>query len=185
LDFENLKLNLKYINMKRLFVLAIMMAGLLNFNAFAQETAASDEISDEELVRFAMMEDSVMAFYASKNAELVEMIKNNDAIDGAARYNEIKAAWGNEEKMAAANITPEEQAAYQEILDFTESLANEVRTLKTDLIMDKDFLGAATYNKINKAMKEDPAVKERVDTKIAELRDQRQDDNELADGSGE
>jgi len=173
--------------MKRLFVLAIMMAGLLNLNAFAQETAApSDEITDEELVRFAMMEDSVMAFYESKNAELVEMIKNNDEIDGAARYNEIKAAWGNEEKMAEANITPEEHAAYQEILDFTESLANEVRTLKTDLIMDKDYLGAGTYNKINKAMKEDPAVKERVDTKIAELRDQRaNDDTELADGSGE
>lgn len=172
--------------MKRLFVLAIMLAGLLNLNAFAQETAPSDEITEEEVEKFAMMEDSVMAFYESKNAELVDMIKNNEAIDGAARYNEIKAAWGNEEKMQEANITPEENAAYQEILDFTESLANEVRTLKTDLIMDKDFLGAATYNKINKAMKEDPAVKERVDTKIAELKDQRSnDDTDLADGSGE
>ncbi|KEO73999.1 hypothetical protein [Anditalea andensis] len=171
--------------MKRLFVLAIMMAGLLNLNAIAQETAApSDEITEEELEKFAMMEDSVMSFYESKNAELVDMIKNNEAIDGAGRYNEIKAAWGNEEKMEAANITAEEQAAYQEILDFTESLADEVRTLKTDLIMDKDFLGASTYNKINKAMKEDPAVKERVDSKIAELKDQRENDNELADGVG-
>jgi len=172
--------------MKRLFVLAILLAGLMNFNAFAQgEAAASDEeITDEEIEKFAAMEDSVMAFYEQKNEELVEMIKNNETIDGAARYNEIKAAWGNEEKMEEANVTEEEKEAYQEILDFMESLAKEVTELKRGIIMDKELLGAATYNKINKAMKEDPSVKERVDSKIAEKKEQRDTvDNEEVDAN--
>jgi hypothetical protein len=162
--------------MKRLFVLAILLAGLLNLNAYAQtEGAASgDEITEEELEKFAAMEDSVMAFYEQKNEELVDMIKNNETIEGAGRYNEIKAAWGNEEKMEEINVTEEEKAAYQEILDFMESLAKEVTELKRGIIMDKELLGAATYNKINKAMKEDPEVKERVESKIAEKKEQRE-----------
>ncbi|WP_143961010.1 hypothetical protein [Litoribacter populi] len=160
--------------MKRLFVLAILLAGLMNVNAYAQTEANSDEITEEELEKFAAMEDSVMAFYESKNEELVDMIKNNETIEGAGRYNEIKAAWGDEEKMEAANVTDEEKEAYQEILDFMEELAKEVRELKTNIIMDKDQLGAATYNKINKAMKEDPEMKEKVDTKIAEKKEERE-----------
>jgi len=171
--------------MKRLFIVAILMSGLLNFNAFAQDApATTDEITEEELEKFAAMEDSVMAFYEAKNVELVDMIKNNEVIDGAGRYNEIKAAWGNDEKMEAINITEEEKEAYQEILDFMNTLATQVTELKRGIIMDKELLGAATYNKINKAMKEDPSIKERVDSKMAELREKRgEDDGDLADGS--
>jgi hypothetical protein len=76
--------------------------------------------------------------------------------------------------MEEINVTEEEKEAYQEILDFMESLAKEVTELKRGIIMDKELLGAATYNKINKAMKEDPEVKERVESKIAEKKEQRE-----------
>ncbi len=160
--------------MKRLFGLAFMMLCLLSVQVMAQDEASTaEEITDEEIEKFAEMEDSVMVFYEQKNEELIDLIKNNEVIDGAGRYNEIKGAWGNEEKLAELEVSEEEKQAYQEILDFMNSLADEVRELKISLIKDEDVLGAATYNKISKAMKENPEVKEKVDSSIAKLKEER------------
>ncbi|SHM85694.1 hypothetical protein SAMN04488057_10498 [Cyclobacterium lianum] len=158
--------------MKRLFVLAFLMLGVIGFQAQAQDEA-EEEITDEELAKFAAVEDSVMAFYDQKNEELVDMIKNNEVIEGAARYNEIKGAWEDEEKLAEIEITDEEKAAYEEILEFMGSLSNEVRDLKIGLIKNDDILGVATYNKVNKAMKENPEIQEKVDSMIADLKEKR------------
>ncbi|WP_375582279.1 hypothetical protein [Cyclobacterium xiamenense] len=166
--------------MKKVFVLAFLLVGLIGFQSQAQDEAA-EEITDEELAKFAAMEDSVMAFYEQKNEELVSMIKDNEIIDGAARYNEIKDAWDDEEKMAEIEITDEEKGAYEEIMEFMGSLSNEVRDLKIGLIKNDEVLGVATYNKVNKAIKENPEIKEKVDTLIAELKEKRSVDSEEAE----
>lgn len=165
--------------MKKLFVLAFLIVGVIGFTAQAQDEAA-EEITDEELAKFAAMEDSVMAFYDQKNEELVSMIKDNDVIDGAARYNEIKDAWEDEEKMAEIEVTDEEKTAYEAILEFMSSLGNEVRDLKIGLIKNDEILGVATYNKVNKAIKENPEIKEKVDMMMAELKEKRSEDSEEA-----
>lgn len=165
--------------MKKLFVLAFLLVGVIGFTAQAQDEAA-EEITDEELAKFAAMEDSVMAFYDQKNEELVSMIKDNDVIDGAARYNEIKDAWEDEEKMAEIEVTDEEKTAYEAILEFMSSLGNEVRDLKIGLIKNDEILGVATYNKVNKAIKENPEIKEKVDMMMAELKEKRSEDSEEA-----
>ncbi|NHE58782.1 hypothetical protein [Cyclobacterium plantarum] len=163
--------------MKKLFVLSFLMLGLIGFQAHAQEEAV-EEITDEELAKFAAVEDSVMAFYEQKNEELIDMIKNNEVIEGAARYNEIKGAWEDEAKLTEIEITEEEKAAYEEILEFMGSLSNEVRDLKIGLIKNDDILGVATYNKVNKAMKENPEIQEKVDSMIAELKEKREVETE-------
>lgn len=166
--------------MKKLFVLAFLLVGVIGFTAHAQDEAA-EEITDEELAKFAAMEDSVMAFYDQKNEELVSMIKDNEVIDGAARYNEIKDAWEDEEKMAEIEVTDEEKTAYEAILEFMSSLGNEVRDLKIGLIKNDEILGVATYNKVNKAIKENPEIKEKVDMMMAELKEKRSEDSEEAE----
>lgn len=169
--------------MKTLFVSAFLMLSFISVGVFAQEE--SEIVTDEEIEKFAVMEDSVMAFYEKKNVELIEMIKNNEVIDGAARYNEIKGAWDNEEKLAEIEITESETAAYEEILAFMGSLGDEVRELKIELIKNDDILGVPTFNKVNKAMKEDPEVKEKVESLQAELKEKRtaEDDSESGTGS--
>ncbi len=163
--------------MKKLFGLAFLIFGLIGFNAQAQDEDV-EEITDEEIAKFAAMEDSVMAFYEQKNVELVAMIKENEVIDGAGRYNDIKGAWEDEEKLAEIEITDEEKLAYEAILEFMGSLSTEVRELKIGLIKNDDVLGIATYNKVNKAMKENPEVKEKVDSVMAELKEKRSTDEE-------
>ncbi|HLT06554.1 MAG TPA: hypothetical protein VK014_03450 [Cyclobacteriaceae bacterium] len=161
--------------MKKLTLLAVLMISLFSLNAYAQE--ATEEITDEELMKFAAMEDSVTAFYEMKNEEIFEMIKNHEVIE-PARYNEIKAAWGDDAKLSAINITAEEKEAYQGILDSMESVKQEVTDLKVSLIKDESVLGVPTYNKVNKAYKENPEIKEKVDSLTAELKEKRSAEKE-------
>ncbi|MCH7403229.1 hypothetical protein ACFOUP_09135 [Belliella kenyensis] len=155
--------------MKRVFVLAFLMLGMISVQVNAQGDA--EEVTVEEMEKFALMEAKFAKFIQNKQAEMEEMIKSNDIIEGGgARYNEIKAAWGNEEKLAEINVTEEEKAEFQRIQDFIASIGDDARQYKTDLIMDQEVLGAATYNKVNKAIKEDPEVKEKVDSLIAEYK---------------
>lgn len=152
-------------------VLTFLMAGLFSVNSFAQE-ATDEEITDDELLKFATMEDSVTAFYESKNEEIIEMIKSHEVIE-PGRYNEIKAAWGNEEKLSGIELTEEEKTAYEGILSAMDSVKEEVTELKVNLIKDDEVLGIATYNKVNKAYKEDPEIKEKVDSLTTELKEKR------------
>lgn len=156
--------------MKRVFVLAFLMLGIMSVQAHAQEE--SEEVTDEEMMKFATMEANFLGFMASKQVEIVEMIKSNEIIEGGgARYNSIKGAWGDADKLAEIEISEEESAEYQRIQDFISSLGDVAREYKTNLIMDAKLLGAATYNKVDKAMKASPDIKSKVDSLIVELKD--------------
>lgn len=155
--------------MKKIILFGALFA-FLGFSAYAQEVAVADSVTVEEMTKFAKVEVMTADFVAGKNKELVEMITNNEVLGGGARYNEIKAAWGDEAKLAAINVTPEEKVAYQGILDFMTSMKEVVVGYKTDLIKNDSILGIATYNKVNKAIKEDPAMKEKMDLLINSLK---------------
>lgn len=153
----------------------------LALTSFAQ-TAAEDVVSEEELTKFANVEVMTSNYVQTKTEELRNMILNNEVIDGGARYNEIKAAWGDEEKLAEAEVTDEEKAAYQAVKDFQDSLQESVKEYKTELIMDEEVLGAGTYNKVNGAIKEDPALKEKLDTMVSGILAKQKAEKEDNDG---
>lgn len=159
----------------------LALFGGLSLGAFAQE-AASVEVSDEDLKRYAAMEVKTSEFVEAKTEELRKMIVENEIFKGGARYNEIKAAWGDDAKMTEANVTEEEKAAYQAVQDFQASLTDTVKEYKTNLIMDEEVLGAGTYNKVLAATKEDPAMKEKLDQLISELKSQSEAEK---DGDGQ
>lgn len=139
-----------------------MFFSMMGFTAYAQD----EVVTDEELAKFANVEVMTSNYVDSKTEELRNMILNNENIAGGARYNEIKAAWGDEAKMIEAKITDAEKTAYEKVQDFQNSLQESVKEYKTELIMDDTILGAGTYNKVNGAIKEDPALKERLDAMI-------------------
>lgn len=159
----------------------LALFGGLSLGAFAQE-AALEEVSDEDLKRYAAMEVKTSEFVEAKTEELRKMIVENEIFKGGARYNEIKAAWGDDAKMTEAKVTEEEKAAYQAVQDFQASLTDTVKEYKTNLIMDEEVLGAGTYNKVLAATKEDPAMKEKLDQLISELKSQSEAEK---DGDGQ
>jgi hypothetical protein len=162
------------IKMRKVFVLLFLMLGFVSIKSMAQDEV--EEVTEEEIMKFAAMEEAVAFYLQEKQVQLVNMIKSDETIGGAGRYNEIKAAWGKEDKLAEINITEEEKAAYQNIQDFMDSLGEDVKNYKVELIMDAEVLGAATYNKVTKAMSADPSLKEKVDSQITELKEKRASD---------
>ncbi|MCL6260269.1 hypothetical protein M3O96_14300 [Aquiflexum sp. TKW24L] len=161
--------------MKRVIILTFLIAGLINFNSFAQE--ATEEVTEEEILKFATMEESVANFLAEKQEELVEMIKGDSTLGGAGRYNEIKAAWGKDDKLTEIKITDEEKASFQRIQDFMDSLGESVRDYKVEFIKDSEKLGAGTYNKIMKAKSADPSLNEKINNLISELKQKRESED--------
>lgn len=154
--------------MKKLLVTAFLLLGILNVQGFAQE---AEELTEEEITKYAAMEAKVQTFIEEKQTTMETMIKENEVIGGGARYNELKAAWGNEEKLTEISATEEEKAAYTEIQNYIDSIGDEVKEYMTGLIMDKEVLGAATYNKVRKAMSADPSVKEKIDALVAQIKE--------------
>ncbi|KPQ19521.1 MAG: hypothetical protein HLUCCX10_02205 [Algoriphagus marincola HL-49] len=150
-------------------LLSTFFVAFVAFMSFGQE-ATEGPVTDEELTQYATVEVMTSQYVEQKTEELRNMILNNEVIDGGARYNEIKAAWGDEAKMAEANVTDEEKAAYQAILDFQSGLQQSVVDYKTNLITDSDVISVSVYNKVLGAIKEDPAVKEKLDTMIEEMK---------------
>ncbi|WP_199708092.1 hypothetical protein [Algoriphagus lacus] len=155
--------------MKKIWMFFVLFGGL-SLAVFAQEATVEEAVTDEDLKKYATVEVMTSEFVQKKTDELRNMILNNEVIKGGARYNEIKAAWGDEAKLTAANVTPEEKAAYQVILDFQGSLQQSVVDYKTELIKDDAILGVSTYNKVNGAIKEDPALKEKMDQMVEEMK---------------
>lgn len=154
------KLNSEKI-MKKVLLFGAFFA-FLGLTGFAQE-ASEEPVTDEEIEKFANVEFLTAQFVNDKTEELKNMISGNEIFQGGARYNEIKAAWGDDAKMAEAEVTEEEKAAFQEVIDFMGSLQESAKEFKTGLIMDDEVLGVSTYNKVNGA-KSDPAVKEKIDS---------------------
>lgn len=155
--------------MKKIILFGALFASL-GFSTYAQEVAVADSVTTEELTKFAKVEVMTSEFVEGKNKELVEMITNNEIFVGGARFNEIKPVWGDEAKMAEIKVTPEEKTAYQDVLDFMASVQEVVVEYKTELIKNDTILGVATYNKVNKAIKEDPTTKEKMDLLIDSLK---------------
>lgn len=155
--------------MKKIWMFLVLFGGL-SLATFAQEVAVKEEVTDEDLKKFANVEVMTSEFVDKKTEELKDMILNNKVIDGGARYNEIKAAWGDAAKEAEIKLTDEERAAYKAVQDFQDSLQESVVEYKTELIKDDAVLGVSTYNKVNGAIKEDPAMKEKLDQMVEEMK---------------
>lgn len=151
----------------------LMLFGGLSLAAFAQEESAQNEVTDEDLKKFANVEVLTVEYVENKTEELKNMILNNEVIAGGARYNEIKAAWGNSAKEEEIKLTEEERGAYKAIKDFQDSLQQSVVEYKTELIKNEEVLGVSIYNKVNTAIKANPVLKEKLDQMILSMKEKK------------
>lgn len=161
----------------RKILMFLMLFGGLSLAAFAQEESAQNEVTDEDLKKFANVEVLTVEYVENKTEELKNMILNNEVIAGGARYNEIKAAWGNSAKEEEIKLTEEERGAYKAIKDFQDSLQQSVVEYKTELIKNEEVLGVSIYNKVNTAIKANPVLKEKLDQMILSMKEKKSEGN--------
>ena len=148
--------------MKCLNPFLLLFLFLTTTTLFAQNEA----ITDEELKKYAVVMDSVDNMSSELMETITELVKSNDQIT-AARYNDLYKIIGNEEELAEQNATPEEIEAVKAVLKKKdEGTAKIQETFKS---LATEYVGAATYNKVKKALASDADVKARYDAILADL----------------
>lgn len=146
-----------------LFVFALFAVTSLH----AQSDAATQEqVTDEELEKYAVTMDSINDMKQSLLEEITEMVKSNESITNA-RYNELSKIADDEAALAEAKATPEEIAFIKEVAAKKEE--GTARIQETFQSMAKDYVGATSYNKIKKALESDDEVKKRYETFMDKL----------------
>jgi hypothetical protein len=132
--------------------------------AWAAQAQEQEEITDEELTRYAVTMDSIEQMKASVLVKLEAKIKSHENIT-VARYNELLPALGNEAKMAELGATEEEILFMNEVNDMKNTLTVEIQT--TFQTMAKDYIGVKSYKKIKDALSGDMDVKVRYENILA------------------
>ena len=163
-----------------------MLSGLLMFSmvAFAQE---AEEVTDEEIMKFAVVEDSVNHVKALKTNEFNEALQSSELLNGGRLYVDIKNANGDEAKLAELEVTDEIMAEYDRLMKMYDAIATDLVALKRELVQNKDILGVPIYNKITRGMRADATLKAKVDEAIATLakewEETEEDENTEDDGT--
>jgi hypothetical protein len=144
---------------KFLFITAFSFIAV---TSFAQDAV----VSDEELTKYATVMDSVTEMSIAVQTTLNDMVKESEVMNGT-RYNELSKIASDEAKLAEAKATPEEIAFLKEVAE-----KKKTETLKINQAFQslaKDYLGAATYNKVKKALAADATLKAKYDSLIEEM----------------
>lgn len=146
--------------MKAKFLITFLC--FLSSLAFAQDVT----VTDEELTKYATAMDSINEMSVEVKEMITELVKNNKAVT-AARYNEISKIIADEAKLTEAKATPEEIAFVKELAVKRDSATVKINQAVQTLA--KDYVGAATFNKVRKALSTDTALKTKYEALMTEL----------------
>jgi len=152
--------------MKRTIVLLLFVA--VQFSAFAQDA----EVSDEDLTAYATLLLKVDSMKLAAKAQFSEMVKNHELMDAGRRYNALKKAIGDEEKLAEIEATEEEIAAYNDLVAKNAEASASIKTVFSASV--KEGIGAKMYNVIKKKLKADTDLKTKYDEIFASLKAQQE-----------
>lgn len=149
--------------MKLKFFSLVCFMALFSAKLFAQDAAA---ITDEELKKYAIAMDSVNEMQAVLSGQIKEMVTTNQTIT-AQRYNELYKIINDEGKLLEASATPEEISFVKEVIAKRD--AGTAKIKETYQLLAKDFVGAAAFNKVRKAISSDEGVKTKYQSLMDEL----------------
>ncbi len=156
--------NMLNFSFKRFILSALLVTGSISM---LPGQSVSSSISDDELMQYAIVMDSITTLTEQLKVTLTGLIKKNPKIS-EARYTELSQLGGDQARLKEAKATPDELAALQEInLKRTEETIKLSETVKS---LTNNTLGSSNYTKIRNAVKTDADVKARYDKLASELK---------------
>lgn len=138
----------------------VLMPCLLILAAVVSKAQSTNEITDDDLKKYAITMDSVKAMQETMR-EIVATTVQKNTVMPVARYNELFKIIDDPAKLKATNATPEEIAFIKQINDLRAT--NIKRINETYQTMARDYVGAKTFNTIHKSLKTDQQLKARYD----------------------
>jgi hypothetical protein len=148
--------------MKATFLLITVFSLISMPSVYSQDVT----VTDEELTKYATAMDSINEMSASLRMMITDMVKNGKVMN-ATRYNEISKIINDETKLAEAKATPEEIAFTKEVAAKRDEESSKINQAFQSLA--KDYVGAATFNKVKKALASDAELKTKYDSLLAEM----------------
>ncbi len=143
-------------------VLATLFLGLI----LANSAKAQDEITDEQLRKYAVLQEVIDLMKKDISVEINAMIKAQDGISGK-RYVEISKTKGDEAKLAALNATDLEVKFLQLTNDLKNDRTDAIKTVNTELAIKMLGEKGKVYKRIKGALASDEALKTRYDAIVA------------------
>lgn len=151
--------------MKSLRLIALLSI-IFTSKAFSQQQPQL-AVTDQELLKYATAIDSINEMSASVRLELADMVKNGTSKVSTARYNELSKIITDETALQEAKATPEEiEFVKQVVARKTQEMDKINSTYQT---LAKDYVTPAVFNKVKKALVNDPILKKRYDSLMIEL----------------
>ena len=138
----------------------VLVPCLLILMAMGSKAQTSNEITDEDLKKYAVTMDSVASMQETLREIVAETVQNNTVMS-VARYNDIFKFTDDEAKLKEANATPEEIAFLKHIADLRKVNIERINTAYQSLA--KDYVGLKAFNAIRKSLKSDQELKARYD----------------------
>lgn len=139
--------------------MASMMVLLFSVN----QAKAQEEISDENLYRYALMMEVVESMKKEISDKTNDMIKNQEGMTGQ-RYLELAKTGGDEEKLTAIEAKDFEKKFLELVTNMQDehkaAISDVLNTLANKMING----GAKGYKAIRDALSSDDAVKARYET---------------------
>ena len=146
-------------------VLATLFLGVL----LANSAKAQDEITDEQLRKYAVLQEVIDLMKKDISVEINGMIKAQDGISGK-RYVEISKTKGDEAKLAALNATDLEIKFLQLTNDLKNDRTDAIKTVNSAIATKMLGNKGKVYKKIKDALAADEAVKARYDAIVAVIK---------------
>jgi hypothetical protein len=149
------------LKMKMAFlVMMVTLVGVSN----AQEV----EISDDELMRYAVVMDSIEVMKDNVKEVISEMVSSNEDMTGT-RYNELSKIIEDTDKLAATEATETEIAFIKSVKEKSDEMTQGINSAFQSLAVNYIGDGGRVYKKIKSALKTDESVKERYEVILASL----------------
>ncbi len=146
-------------------VLASLFLGLI----LANSAKAQDEITDEQLRRYALLKEVIDLMKKDISTEINAMIKAQEGINGK-RYVEISKTKGDEAKLAELNATDLEIKFLQLTNDLKNDRTDAIKTVNTAIATKMVGKKGKVYKRIKDALAADEAVKARYDAIVAVIK---------------
>ncbi len=161
--------------MKRIWNLHVLSLLLGVMIICAINIQAQDEapITDEELIKYALVMDYADQEKVRLKDDYNAMIQAEELMGGGHRFKELKAAGGDEAKLAELEASAEELEAFNKIESANNDNIAAFKEAYTTKIKDKEQLGAGLYNRITKALKTDEELKIRYGTTLESVQSER------------
>ena len=156
---------MKYIILAIAFVFAAF-SQTFGQEARDQTKPQQQNVTDDELKKYAVTMDSINDMKESLSEEIGEMLKADGNMT-VARYGELSKIAEDSTQLAAVQATAEEIALLKSIAEKKNEGIAEINN--TYQALARDYVGAASFNKVKKAISADPALRAKFEAMLEEL----------------